>query len=124
MHSVNMTFKVLSAAKFTNSSSGKPKAIPKELPTIRLLDAGVLNSGSTSRSSNTPDLNEPSDQWLHGRIEGQAFLEGRAYVVPQDVKTLAPDVLRHRVVLSYEAEAENVTSDSIIARILDELKTP
>ena len=57
-------------------------------------------------------------------VKGQAFLEGRAYVVPQDVKNLAPEVLRHRVVLSYEAEAENVTSDSIIARILDELKTP
>lgn len=57
-------------------------------------------------------------------VKGQAFLEGRAYVIPQDVKTLAPDVLRHRVVLSYEAEAENVTADTVIARILDELKTP
>jgi MoxR-like ATPase len=53
-----------------------------------------------------------------------AFLEGRAYVTPQDVKKLAPDVLRHRVVVSYEAEAENITSDHIIQKILDTLPVP
>ena len=56
--------------------------------------------------------------------EAQAFLEGRAYVVPQDVKGLAPDILRHRIMLSYEAEAENLSCDDIIKRILDELRTP
>ncbi len=56
--------------------------------------------------------------------KGAAFLAGRAYVVPQDVKTLAPDVLRHRLLLSYEAEAEGMTSDDIIRKILNELKTP
>ena len=53
-----------------------------------------------------------------------AFMEGRAYVVPQDVKTVAHDVLRHRIILSYEAEAENRTQDDIISGILNELKTP
>ena len=53
-----------------------------------------------------------------------AFMEGRAYVVPQDVKTVAHDVLRHRIILSYEAEAENRTQDNIISGILNELKTP
>ena len=53
-----------------------------------------------------------------------AFLRGRAYVLPQDVKELAPDVLRHRLVLSYEAEAEGVDADAIIARLLAELRTP
>ena len=57
-------------------------------------------------------------------VKGQAFLEGRAYVIPQDVKNLAPDVLRHRLILSYEAEAEGMTPDHIIKMILDELKTP
>ncbi|MBR2905033.1 MAG: MoxR family ATPase [Lentisphaeria bacterium] len=57
-------------------------------------------------------------------VKGQAFMEGRAYVIPQDVKTLAPDVLRHRLLLSYEAEAEGMTADHIIKMILDELKTP
>ena len=53
-----------------------------------------------------------------------AFLAGRAYVVPQDVKDVAPDVLRHRVVPSYEAEAENLTSADLVGQLLDELRTP
>jgi MoxR-like ATPase len=53
-----------------------------------------------------------------------AFLDGRGYVTPQDVKKLAPDVLRHRVVVSYEAEAENITSDDLIQKILDTLPVP
>jgi MoxR-like ATPase len=53
-----------------------------------------------------------------------AFLRGRAYVTPDDVKAIAPDVLRHRVLTTYEAEAENVTSDQVITRILDTVPTP
>ncbi|MDP1890508.1 MAG: MoxR family ATPase [Gemmatimonadaceae bacterium] len=53
-----------------------------------------------------------------------AFLRGRDYVSPDDVKALAPDVLRHRVLLTYEAEAENVTQDEVIARILDAVPAP
>ena len=53
-----------------------------------------------------------------------AFLDGRGYVTPQDVKKLAPDVLRHRVTVSYEAEAENITSDDLIQKILDTLPVP
>jgi len=53
-----------------------------------------------------------------------AFMEGRAYVVPQDVKNIAPDIMRHRMIVSYEAEAENMTSDDMIKLILDELLTP
>ena len=55
---------------------------------------------------------------------GVAFLAGRAYVVPQDVKEIAPDVLRHRIILSYEAEAENIDADAVISRLLNELRTP
>ncbi|MEO6874690.1 MAG: MoxR family ATPase [Opitutaceae bacterium] len=53
-----------------------------------------------------------------------AFLDGRGYVTPQDVKKLAPDVLRHRVAVSYEAEAENITSDDLIQKILNTLPVP
>jgi MoxR-like ATPase len=53
-----------------------------------------------------------------------AFLDGRGYVTPQDVKKLAPDVLRHRVAVSYEAEAENITSEDVIRKILDTLPVP
>ena len=53
-----------------------------------------------------------------------AFLNGRGYVTPQDVKTFALDVLRHRVAVSYEAEAENITSENIIAKVLETLPVP
>jgi MoxR-like ATPase len=53
-----------------------------------------------------------------------AFLQGRGYVTPQDVKSIAPDVLRHRVIASYEAEAENLTSEDLIRRILDAVPVP
>jgi MoxR-like ATPase len=53
-----------------------------------------------------------------------AFLQGRGYVTPQDVKDLAYDVLRHRIAVSYEAEAENITSENIVAGILEGLPVP
>lgn len=53
-----------------------------------------------------------------------AFLQGRGYVTPQDVKSIAPDVLRHRLIISYEAEAEDLTSDSIVTQMLNELPVP
>ena len=53
-----------------------------------------------------------------------AFLNGRAYVTPQDVKEVAHDVLQHRVTVTYEAEAENLTSRDIIQKILDTLPVP
>jgi MoxR-like ATPase len=53
-----------------------------------------------------------------------AFLKGRGYVTPDDVKQLAPDILRHRVITTYEAEAQEVTSDEIVQRILDHVEVP
>jgi MoxR-like ATPase len=53
-----------------------------------------------------------------------AFLRGRAFVTPDDVKAIAPDVLRHRVLTTYEAEAEEVTSDQIIQKILGKIESP
>ncbi len=53
-----------------------------------------------------------------------AVLNDREYVTPYDVKQIAPDVLRHRVLLTYEAEAEDVTSDDVIAQILDHVPVP
>ena len=54
----------------------------------------------------------------------RAFLDGRGYVTPQDVKNVGPDVLRHRVIASYEAEAEGMTSDDIIKKIFDGVPVP
>jgi MoxR-like ATPase len=53
-----------------------------------------------------------------------AFLDGRGYITPQDVKDIAPDVLRHRVIVSYEAEAEEKTSDDAVRYVLDHVPVP
>lgn len=53
-----------------------------------------------------------------------AFLRGRDFVAPEDVRVMAPDVLRHRVLLTYEAEAENVVSDEVISRVLTTVPSP
>ena len=56
--------------------------------------------------------------------KAQAFLHGRNYVTPQDIKDLAPDILRHRILLSYEAEAEGVTPERVISALLDRVPLP
>jgi MoxR-like ATPase len=61
---------------------------------------------------------------LASAARAHAFLRGRAYVIPEDVRALAPDVLRHRIVLTFEAEAENVTSDDVVTRVLGAVKVP
>ena len=61
---------------------------------------------------------------LNLAARGNALLRARAYATPQDVKEVVHDVLRHRVLLTYEAEAENLTSDMIIDRILDAVPVP
>ena len=53
-----------------------------------------------------------------------AFLHGRGYVIPEDVKEIAKDVLRHRILLTYEAEAENVTTDTIVEQVLERVEVP
>jgi MoxR-like ATPase len=53
-----------------------------------------------------------------------AFLQGRAFVVPDDIKTIGPDVLRHRVLLSYEAEAEEITSEQLVQKIFASIPVP
>ena len=56
--------------------------------------------------------------------KGQALIEGRGYVTPQDVKSVGMDVLRHRVIISYEAEAEEKTSEDLIQKIFDTVEVP
>jgi MoxR-like ATPase len=62
--------------------------------------------------------------YLSLAAKAYAFTQGRGYVTPQDVKTIGPDVLRHRVIVSYEAEAEEKTSEDIIAKIFSEVEVP
>jgi MoxR-like ATPase len=62
--------------------------------------------------------------FLARAAKAQAFLDSRGYVTPQDVKSIGYDVLRHRVSVTYEAEAEEVTSEHLLQRIFDHLKVP
>ena len=56
--------------------------------------------------------------------KGYAFLKRRGYVIPEDIRNICHDVLRHRIGLTYEAEAENVTSEDIINQIVNEIEVP
>ena len=62
--------------------------------------------------------------YLVKAAKAHAFLQGRGYVTPQDIKTIGADVLRHRVTVSYEAEAQNITSDDLILKIFDKIDLP
>ncbi len=75
---------------------------------------GMIETGASPRAS----------IFLMKAAKAHAFLQSRGYVTPHDVKTLAPDVLRHRVVLTYEAEAEGKTPDELIRKILDNVPVP
>jgi len=61
---------------------------------------------------------------LTNGARAHAFLQGRGYVTPQDVKSIAPDILRHRIIVSYEAEADELTSEDIIEKLLSEIPVP
>jgi len=75
---------------------------------------GMIEMGASPRAS----------IFLTKGAKANAFLQGRTYATPHDVKNIAPDVLRHRIVLTYEAEAEGKTSDDIIDRILVGILVP
>jgi MoxR-like ATPase len=62
--------------------------------------------------------------YLNLAAKAHAFLRGRAYVTPDDVKIIGPDVLRHRIILSYEAEAEELKSDDIVAKVFNGVEVP
>ena len=62
--------------------------------------------------------------FLISAARAYAFIKGRGYVVPDDVKQLAPDILRHRVITTFEAEAQDVNSEQIVQRILENVEVP
>lgn len=79
------------------------------------LDIGeLINYGASPRAT----------IFLAVAAKANAFIEGRGYVTPQDVKTIGMDVLRHRVIVSYEAEAEEKTSEDIVQIIFDNIEVP
>jgi len=76
--------------------------------------ASMISYGASPRAS----------IWLGLASRAHAFLRGRGYVTPQDVKSMAPDILRHRIILSYEAEAEEMSTDDLIRRLLERIEVP
>ena len=76
--------------------------------------AGQIQMGGSPRAT----------LYLNLAARANAMLHGRAYATPQDVKEIAHDVLRHRIMLTYEAEAEEVTTDTVITQILSEIPVP
>ena len=76
--------------------------------------AGLIQLGASTRAAIA----------LLRAAKAHAFLAGRGYVTPEDVKTAAPDVLRHRLVISFEAEAEDLRPESLVKQVLDKLPVP
>jgi MoxR-like ATPase len=75
---------------------------------------GLIEYGASPRAS----------IYLTQTAKACAFVQGRGYVTPQDVKSIGMDVLRHRIIVSYEAEAEDMTSEDIIRKIYDHIEVP
>jgi MoxR-like ATPase len=62
--------------------------------------------------------------YLNLAARAHAFVQGRAYVTPEDIKAIGPDVLRHRVIVTYEAEAEQITSEQVVQKIFNHVEVP
>jgi MoxR-like ATPase len=86
----------------------------REPATYKLDLAPLIEYGASPRAT----------LYLTLAAKAHAFLEGRGYVTPQDVKSIGPDVLRHRVLVSYEAEAEEVDADEVVRRVFDGVPVP
>ena len=76
--------------------------------------AGMISYGGSPRASINLAL----------AAKAYAFIKRRGYVIPEDVRAVAPDVMRHRIGLTYEAEAENITTEDIINEILNIVEVP
>jgi MoxR-like ATPase len=95
----------------------------------------ILNVVLATRDPGTVNLHDLKDMIAHGAsprasialnvaARAHAFLRHRGYVTPEDVKAVGPDVLRHRMIRTYEAEAEEITTDQIVRRIFDAVEVP
>jgi len=99
---------------------------------IRHYILDLVTATRDPRSAGLPDLADlisfgaspRATLFLARAAKALAMVRGRGYVIPEDVKELAPDVLRHRIVPTYEAEAEEITTDALIARLLDRVPVP
>jgi MoxR-like ATPase len=118
----------------------KPEAILKARKVVRTIYVDekikeyVLNLILATRDPDAAGLNwAPLIQYgasprasiyLVAAAKAHAFLHGRGYVTPEDIKAIGPDVLRHRIIVSYEAEAEETTSDDLVRKLFDAVEVP
>jgi MoxR-like ATPase len=107
MHAIHMEEKIMDYIVQLTGATRKPGDFGLDLDSM-------ISYGASPRAS----------IWLGLAARAHAFLSGRGYVTPQDVKSLAPDVLRHRIILSYEAEADGKTTDDLIEVILERIEVP
>jgi MoxR-like ATPase len=107
MQSIHMEEKILDYIVRISRATRDPEAFGLEL-------GAMISYGASPRAS----------IWLSLASRGHAFMSGRGYVTPQDVKSMAPDVLRHRLILSYEAEAEGKSTDDLIDVFLERIEVP
>ena len=101
-------------------------------PKLRAYLLDLVAASRDPKGHGAPDLAEligfgaspRATLYLARAAKAMAFLRGRGFVTPEDVKELALDVLRHRIVPTYEAEAENVSTDDLVRRLLDRVEVP
>lgn len=86
---------------------------PQRYPRVSALN-GLIQYGASPRAT----------IYLARAAKAHAYLQRRGYVIPDDIKAVGKDVLRHRIILSYEAEAEQVSTEEIVTRIFEEIEVP
>jgi MoxR-like ATPase len=107
MRSIHMEERIMDYIVRLTMATRNPKEFDLDI-------APMISYGASPRAS----------IWLGLASRAHAFLSGRGYVTPQDVKSMAPDVFRHRIILSYEAEAEEMSTDDLIKRLLERIEVP
>ena len=107
MKSIHMEEKIVDYIVRLTRATRNPEEFGLEL-------APMISYGASPRAS----------IWLGLASRAHAFLSGRGYVTPQDVKSMAPDVLRHRMILSYEAEADGKSTDDLLETLLERIEVP
>jgi len=113
----------------------RARQVVNEIYMDEKIEKYILDIVFATREPDTYKLGDLSDLIQYGAStrasinmsiasKAYAFIQGRGYVTPQDVKSIGPDVLRHRIIVSYEAEAEEKTSEDIIKKIFEEIEVP
>ena len=105
---------------------------PNTSITIKNYIINVVFASRNPENFNLPDLkplisygaSPRASIYLSIASKAHAFLRGRGYVIPDDIKQIGMDILRHRIIITYEAEAEELTSEDIIKKIFDEVEVP